>query len=147
MRLHSDRAMIYDYAAGVPANVIRKADHWTIEVLSPRHIWRWAPATASRYSLWIRSDSPDYCSSAGRVVANLLLEILHRQRGTLNLDQQLALGPEITRDPKYSDDAAVHPIEEGRRALGWVGLEAAVFAVALAAFLGGRAAVRSLRSR
>jgi hypothetical protein len=147
VRLHSAGSISYYYGGGVPQNAIREAEHWTIEVLSPWCLLRWAPATASRYSLWIRSDSPDYCSSAGRVVAILLLETLHRQRGVLDLDQQLALGPGISRDPEYSDDTAALGIEEGRRALGWIGREAAVFVVALGAFLGGRTVVRSLRSR
>lgn len=102
VRIRSDGGMNYDYFR--PARgAIRTADHWLVHVAVPLRTVRGAPATWQRTSLWARSDRQTYCEAIGRVVALCVLERLSRESGKLRPMEYADLGPDVTREKKYSE--------------------------------------------
>jgi hypothetical protein len=103
VRIIFDGQAIYDYAPGSSPDAIQGADHWLVHVAVPFRALRLAPGAWQRMSFWARSDRPEYHENMGRVIALSVLEALNRETGRIRRDEQLLLGPDITRDPKYSE--------------------------------------------
>jgi hypothetical protein len=102
VRIRSDGGANYDHAGPAPG-AIRTADHWLVHVAVPFRAVRGAPAPWQRISLWARSDRQNYCEAMGRVVALCVLEKLARESGKLRRVESADLGPDLTRDRKYSE--------------------------------------------
>lgn len=103
VRIRCDGAGNFAFGAQASHNPGRGADHWLANVAVPFHAIRFAPALWRRSSLSARSDRENYCETMGRVVALYVLEALHRESGQLRPQNFLDLGPDVSRDPKYSE--------------------------------------------
>jgi hypothetical protein len=103
VRVGADSDMDLDYLAGHDNGAPDREEHWLVHVAVPFHGIQSLPGTWRRSSCWARSDRASYCDTMGRVIALYTLEALNQETGRMKRGEQLALGPDISRDKKYSE--------------------------------------------
>jgi hypothetical protein len=103
VRIGGDASMNMDYLAGAPNEMIRTEEHWLVHMAVPFHGIRPLPGAWRRSSFWARSDRASACDTIGRVIALYVLEALHQETGRIRSGERMVLGPDVSRDRKYSE--------------------------------------------